>query len=233
MQNEFELECNGSVNDYSSVSITNSCFVPVDPTPTAHEQERSALLDNIEVEHTTEKLNKVDKLKVSIVCDAAHLDKNCRSLMEKHELKISKKFVEKYELKSDTVKFEYIKELAEFQDENELQMAPRLSRKTISNLTSFQKMDVCRSAAVLSKETAVALRYLVQNEGWPEEALTTAKFIELFDRWFQIMKERGQTLAFSKKNMEKYQEQIEFLNEFMEFFSTIKFKHNQQSLWQI
>lgn len=39
----------------SSVSITNSCFVPVDPTPTAHEQERLALLENMEVEHINQK----------------------------------------------------------------------------------------------------------------------------------------------------------------------------------
>ena len=68
------------------------------------------------IEHTQEKKDMVTKLPVGLCCDAVHLNKNMRSMFEKYDLTISKKFVEKYKLSSNKVKFQYILDLMEYEE---------------------------------------------------------------------------------------------------------------------
>ena len=94
-------------------------------------------------------------------------------------------------------------------------------------------MDVFRSAAVLHTDTEAAIKYLVEYENWPEEALTTGFFCGMVSKWFKIITCRTDELAFSKHNVEKRREQVEFLEEFIDFIATIKFKKNQQAYWAV
>ena len=121
--------------------MSNIATVAVDPLPP--NENRLALLGDMKIEHTKEKKNMVNKLEIGFVCDAVHLDKNIRSMLETHNFDISKesfdKYKEEYKLTSRTVKFEYVLELIEYEADNENQMAPRLQKKKVSNLSSHQK----------------------------------------------------------------------------------------------
>ena len=203
--------------------MSNIATVDVDPLPP--NEQRLALLGDMKIEHTIEKKNMVNKLEIGFVCDAVHLDKNIRSMLETHNFDISKesfdKYKEEYKLTSRTVKFEYVLELIEYEADNENQMAPRLQKKKVANLSSHQKMDVDRAMAVLSLDVAAAIRTLVEHGDMPTEALTTALFIELVARWFRIVKCRQKEGAFSYSDREKYNEQCDFLMEFLKFFCTL------------
>jgi hypothetical protein len=220
---------NGGPDDYATSITTIKNTFTVDVVPTSP----SELLNGIELDQTIEKKNMVDKLELGWVCDAAHLDKNIRSYFEKHYIQINQKFVDKKNLPGGVVKFEYVREAIEFQEDNELTIAPQLNKKKVSKLNSFQKMDVFRSMAVLNHKTANLLTYLVENENFPEEALLTAYFINMVAKWFNILKCRTDELAFSLRNPEKYKEMIDFLEEFMEFFATLKITTDQWYWMQV
>ena len=210
--------------------MSNIATVDVDPLPP--NEQRLALLGDMKIEHTKEKKNMVTKLEIGFVCDAVHLDKNIRSMLENHDFDISKesfeKYKDEYKLTSRTVKFEYVLELIEYEADNENQMAPRLQKKKVHNLSSHQKMDTDRAMAVLSLDVAAAIRKLVENEGMPTEALTTALFIEFVARWFRIVKCRKKEGAFSYANREKYDEQCDFLMEFLKFFVPLWLIHGSE-----
>ena len=147
----------------------------------------------------------VTKLPVGLCCDAVHLNKNMRSMFEKYDLTISKKFVEKYKLSSNKVKFQYILDLMEYEENCEKKMAPGLTKRKVAKLNNFQKMDAKRSLAVFSEDVAAGLASLAEFEDIPEMK-TTAKFVSMVAEWFKRMKCRTKEFAFSYENIEKHKE---------------------------
>ena len=51
-------------------------------------------------------------------------------------------------------------------------------------------MNVGLAKAIFSRSVSDGLRYLVQYEGYDEDMLTTAKFIEYISRWFDLVNSR-------------------------------------------
>ena len=82
----------------------------------------------------------------------------------------------------------------------------------------FQKMNVNLARSLFSRTVSDGLRFLVQNEGYSEEILTTAKFIEVISRWFELVNSRHPNVAISKKNIEEYTKAIEHLEDIKTLF---------------
>ena len=61
-------------------------------------------------------------------------------------------------------------------------------------------MNVGLAKAIFSRSVSDGLRYLVQYEGYDDDMLTTAKFIEYISRWFDLVNSRFHAIGkFEKK----------------------------------
>ena len=135
---------------------------------------------------------------------------------------MAKKFQEQFNLPTDVIDWGVVEEVAKFQEEHELKIAPKLTVKTLEKGAShFGKMDVGCAHAVFQRDTAAVIEFMVAHHNYPEEYLTTAYFIELVARWWSIMKARCRSLAFSHKNVEIFNDTIEFLQLFMAVFASL------------
>ena len=126
------------------------------------------------------------------------------------------------ELTSREISWDHIYQLHLFQKDRELKYAPHLTLECFEFKTSFAKMNVPTAVKTLSRDVAAGLRLLVKKHGYPADFLTTALFCDFFGRWVNFITSRG-AVCLSYKDMEKYNECIEFLQEFMLFFDSIEF----------
>ena len=155
---------------------------------------------------------------VAMVSDPPHILKNQRNaLFNNKVLTLGDKYVQEAELEHNEVKFEYIKKMVEFQEDNrQLFICPHLSRTDI-DIGRFTKMKVKHAKHVLSRETQSALEFCVDKypQEFPREALTTAWFCGKVGRYYDIMTCRGRAQAFSYDRPEKFREQVDYINWFM------------------
>ena len=168
----------------------------------------------------------VDGHNVVVFSDVNHLLKNIRNRFQDYNFIFSEatyeKFRETHGLVSRVISIDHIKALYDFQLARHLKYAPRVREKCFPK-GSFEKMDVGPAIALLSRETAAALRILVRDHGFPPEFLTTALFCELVGRWYDIMSSRSSSYCFSLANEDKYDEVIQYLQDFVELFSQLTF----------
>ena len=90
-------------------------------------------------------------------------------------------------------------------------------------------MRVAGAKAVLSHETACAIKVGIETnlKGFKPEHITTAFFCECVGRWWEIMDNRRSKLVFSKNNQQAFDDNIEFLKWFAQFYSSMKIHTNQ------
>ena len=72
-------------------------------------------------------------------------------------------------------------------------------------------MNVNLARSLFSRSVADGLRFLVNQQGYSKDMLTTAKFIEVISRWFELVNSRFHKVALSKKNEEEYTKALEHL----------------------
>ena len=82
-------------------------------------------------------------------------------------------------------------------------------------------MNVGLSMRLLSQQVADGLKYLVQHEGFSQDLLTTAKFIETVSYWFKLINSRRSANALSKGNMNAYEKSIQHLHDTIDLFKEI------------
>lgn len=158
---------------------------------------------------------------IAFIPDPHHLIKSIRNGLFTHEvLHLSDEFVTKLELPSNKVKLKYILDLAAFDEKRQLKVAPHIKPKDVV-IQNYSKMKVAPAKRLLSKRTAVALEFMVEHHGWPEEALATANFCHFIGHWIDIMSCKTEVLAFSLHDEVKYNEQIEFMKGFQKFITGI------------
>ncbi|XP_034048143.1 uncharacterized protein LOC117529457 isoform X2 [Thalassophryne amazonica] len=142
------------------------------------------------------------------LADVPHVFKNIKaSLVNGQTFTLPDSLVREHGLNSHHVSIEPLKDLVDFQDDLDLKLAPKLTKAALTP-THFDKMKIGNATRVLSRDISSALRYLVEREERDESYLTTAWFIELMDKWFQLMTSRHPVLALSRLNEEKYQEAV-------------------------
>ncbi|KAK3916376.1 Transposable element P transposase [Frankliniella fusca] len=143
--------------------------------------------------------------------DPVHIFKSMKeSLCANKFIHLPDRIVAEYGLPSATVEIAHIEWLAAYQKDDSLQLMPGLTFKdTIS--THFSKMNIRSPYKIFNKRCAASLKYLVVRGIVPEEFETTAWFLLLMNRWFQLMCSRNLQFALGFKNMDVYNEAIEHL----------------------
>ena len=127
----------------------------------------------------------VDDEPLAAFADVPHLLKAMRNALLNHgELRIHPEFVTSANLTTDVVSLEVIVRLLKFKAEREGSIAPHLTEKSL-DLGHFGKMKVNPARALLSRETAVAIKFVVAHypEFFSQDDLTTAFFCDMVGEW--------------------------------------------------
>jgi hypothetical protein len=124
------------------------------------------------------------------------------------------------QLKSNSVTVDHLWELVKFDAEKELKIFPKFTEKILSP-SHFDKMSVASAVTIFSADVSRGLVYLVQHHGYSEDLLTTAWFLETVRHWFDLVNCRKLSNALSRKNIDKYNEAISFLEKVVELFKSI------------
>ena len=169
---------------------------------------------------------------MSFLADVPHLLKNIRgAICGKKSIILSPDIVEKYGLNSRSVCKEHIKALIDFQENLELKVAPDLNALSI-NPGHFSKMCVRDALKVISLPVSSGLRYLVNSHGYSKDLLTTAWFIELTRKWFDLLTSRHPVDALSMNNLFAYVEAINHLQETTNVFRSLSVEGGSWKPWQ-
>lgn len=156
--------------------------------------------------------------KLYFMADTAHLLKNLRNhLTRGQSIFLPENVVEKHKLPSNEVNLVPIQKLVEIDSELQLNIAPHL-KPSFLDPGHYEKMKVGPAFSLLNHDTAAALRFLVQRGDLPQEALTTAWFIETIYRWFKVLTSRTTKLGISKLNDQIYEDSLIFLKDMVTLY---------------
>jgi hypothetical protein len=118
------------------------------------------------------------------LADVPHLFKNIKtSFIKGTNIHLPSDVTLAHSIPEASVSVKPLSDLVAFQSDKELKLAPKLTANSLK-VSHFNKMRVDVACQVLSPSVAAALRYMVENEGWDEDVLTTAWFVDLVAKWF-------------------------------------------------
>ena len=83
-------------------------------------------------------------------------------------------------------------------------------------------MCVPTAIAVLSSNVAAGLRMLVNHHEYPKEMLTTALFCEMWGKWIHIMNSTCESTSLSYKNMDEFNDWMQFFKDFIHFIDSLQ-----------
>lgn len=86
----------------------------------------------------------------------------------------------------------------------------------------FDKMKVSYAVDLMSPKTGCAIEELVREGKISRQALTTAWFFKMVNRWFDLMCSRHPRMALSLIRPEKHNEAVASLEFFMDLFLRVK-----------
>jgi hypothetical protein len=159
--------------------------------------------------------------KICVLADVPHVIKNVRNhLVNGQIIVLSDHIVKKFELPCDTVSIEPLKKLVEYQKDKDLKPAPNLTAKHIDP-SHFDKMKVSQAMNIFSHSVSTAIRHMVDTQNWDRNMLTTCWFLELMNKWFDLMSSRHPILAISRFVEEKYDLKISFLSSVIDVFESM------------
>ena len=147
-----------------------------------------------------------------------HLVKNLKSMLLKHVIKLPQYVCDENNLTSPYVSAEHLKAVALYQQQRDLHLAPNL-KLSLFTPGHFKKMKVSQALHVFSKASSAALRYLVAEEGYPDQFNTTAWFVDQVNHWFDLICSRHPVMALSKVQPDKYEQATAFLKSFTQMIS--------------
>ena len=102
-----------------------------------------------------------------------------------------------------------------------IKLGPNLTKNTVER-SDFQRMKVSSAMHLFSNSTSSWIRFLVKEMGRNAEYLTTAWFLDICNRWFDLMSSRHPVMDLNRENSEKYKEAVDFLNSVIKLFSELK-----------
>lgn len=151
-----------------------------------------------------------------LICkDAPHLLKSARNFLYNKEVHVPGF--------THTAKWSHITTLHGMVQRNSLRMAPKLTKKKISNLKFFSKMKVNYAAQVLSNTVAASLETLVEQSQLPEEASATSIYCKNFNDLFDVLNSSSvKTKVPMRKPLLKDSRAIEFLEECLTWLEKLK-----------
>lgn len=155
--------------------------------------------------------------------DSSHALKNFKEGMLNHDfITIPDKYVEKHNLPTNKAVSKHFQELLDAQKDLPLSLAPKLREEYLDRGKHFQKMRVKSACNVLSHEVGTALKFLAEEHSKPEYQ-TTSWLVEKVAHWFKLLSARKAPFALSKGRLEKYNEAIQFLYEFIDLITSVTF----------
>ncbi|KAE8741924.1 hypothetical protein FOCC_FOCC012576 [Frankliniella occidentalis] len=155
--------------------------------------------------------NPVTGAKLWVSPDPVHIFKSVKEGFTKQgTIIIPKRIKEEFGLPSREVNLDHILWLEAFQRGDTLQLMPGLTFKDIVT-SHFSKMNVRAATKIFNSRLAAVLKYLSVRGIVPKEFETTAWFLKLMNRWFQLMCSRNLQFALGHRNEAAYEEAIEHL----------------------
>jgi hypothetical protein len=124
--------------------------------------------------------------KICVLADVPQVIKNVRNhLVNGQNIVLPMHFVQKFNLPCDTVCIAALKKLVEYQKDKDLKPASNLTAKHIDP-SHFDKMKVSQAMNIFSHSVSAALRLMVETN-WDRNILTTRWFLEMMNKWFDLM----------------------------------------------
>ena len=170
----------------------------------------------------------VGNIKVRVSPDNPHLLKNLRNAFQKFDFVLSDDIVKYYNLPSNEVKMQHIRDLYEFDCKSELKYAPNL-KSDCFDVHGLAAMNVPRARKLLSQEVGAGLTTLVEVHEFPQEYKTTAFFCNMIGKWYNLVTSRRKSFALSKKDIRRFEDEMSFLDEVMNLINGTKFSASQKS----
>lgn len=159
---------------------------------------------------------------VTILCDAVHLMKSFKTMLETNRIvELPADIVKEEGLPTPIVNYKHIEDLMHFESENELKVAFRLREENVHCKKQFKKMNVGTTKAVVCHRTGVGLNMLAEEKE-DETYKTTAWFIILMNTFFALATCRHRGLAISKTNPVAYRKAINLIEKVSYIFSEMK-----------
>ena len=128
----------------------------------------------------------------------------------------------------------HIQLLQDFQEPMELKPAHKLTSSHLQQ-NHFDKMKVGTAKGVICRDVSCGLK-LASDDMEDDTILTTAWFIEIASKWFNIMTSRNHVLALSLCKPEKHDETITFLRDVIHIFKNLQFmgrgKNKNKPVWK-
>jgi hypothetical protein len=155
--------------------------------------------------------------------DVPHVLKNIRSHFVKgDEFVLDDEIVEQFNLISNVVTVDPVRDLFIFQDDEELLLSHKLNAKVLDVSSHYNKMNVANAYHLFDRRVSSALKLLVKEEGRNAENLTVAWFIEFVSVWFELCANRHPIMALSKSDEGKFDEVVTHLRNAINVFKGLK-----------
>jgi len=156
-----------------------------------------------------------------IIADPPHILKNLKqALLNNGILTISDDIVRKYNLPSNKIELEHFKELINIQENSELLLTPKFNMDDLK-CNNYMKMKVNKAKKMFDYDVGCTFEVLADENNKPE-FITTAWFVKLVCKWFSFMTSRYRKIALGKKNIDIYEENVDFLREVINIFTDLK-----------
>lgn len=172
------------------------------------------------------------------VPDPVHLYKNIKHMLESNgTICLSADICANENLSISIVDIKHIETLIKHietlknnhENKYEMKIAYRLKDTNLHCKNQYKKMKVSTASSVINKKTETALK-VYANHTSNDSYKTTAFFISLIYRWFQIMTNRSRVLALSKYNLEMYNLTIAHLKKTIQVFRSMSI--GQKGYWK-
>lgn len=148
--------------------------------------------------------------KLFFMADPAHVLKNIRAqLLRSETFTLGQETVKEQDLPGETVSIDHIKAVLDFDADDDLKVANKLSDTHIGS-GHFTKMKV-NVAVQMFREAPPAIRYLIKQGELKPEAEATAWFLELVSKWYTLMSSRHPVVALSYFDPSKHEDAVKIL----------------------
>lgn len=160
----------------------------------------------------------IEHEKLLIVPDPVHVFKNiAASLTSNRTFTFSDSFVKKYNLQSNFVSIQAVKEVFAIDKNDILKLCPRLKEKVIEP-SHFEKMNVANAVALINNDISAAIYHYISMKNMDAKYSTTAWFFKNVYLWFKLLTSRFYSLSISTENKENYDSRLEHLQFIKEMF---------------
>lgn len=150
-----------------------------------------------DVPHVIVYIQKIHNKNLYFFADVPHILKNLKCCLANNKIiELPIEFQEKYKLTSCLVKWEHFDHLVALQENLDFLLTPKINKDDVQPSGHFNKMKVCKAKNLFSRDVSSSL-YFLANEDSNLDLNTTAWFVEVISKWFDLMTSRSLTLALS------------------------------------